>query len=95
MIVQVSVGLCSPNDHTPPTYEITPGFKPFTIILNCVGYYRRHQTYNNQRFWACLFFSEQESRESVTSFCPLLACRLSFSLETSTFDLLQDGRLGI
>ena len=36
------------NDHIPPTYEMIPGFKPFTITLNCVGYYRRCQTYFNQ-----------------------------------------------
>ena len=48
MIVQVSLGLRSPNDYISPTYEMTPGFKPFTIIINCFGYYRRHQTYNNQ-----------------------------------------------
>ena len=25
-------GLCSPNNHTQPTYEMTPGFKHFATI---------------------------------------------------------------
>ena len=24
-----------PDDHTQPTYEMTPGFKPFTILFQC------------------------------------------------------------
>ena len=27
-----------PNDHAPPTYEMTPGFKPFTIVSKNAGY---------------------------------------------------------
>ena len=25
-------GLRSPNDHAPPTYDMTPGFKNFTVV---------------------------------------------------------------
>ena len=27
-----------PDDHAPPTYEMTPGFKPFTIVSKNAGY---------------------------------------------------------
>ena len=27
-----------PGDHTQPTYEMIPGFKPLTVILNCVSH---------------------------------------------------------
>ena len=27
-----------PHDHAPPTYEMTPGFKPFTKVSKNTGY---------------------------------------------------------
>ena len=27
-----------PDDHAPPTYEMTPGFKPFTTVGKNTGY---------------------------------------------------------
>ena len=27
-----------PDDHAPPTYEMTPGFKPFTTVSKNTGY---------------------------------------------------------
>ena len=32
-------GLRSPRGHTHPTYEMTPGFKPFTILEKYVVYW--------------------------------------------------------
>ena len=34
-----------PDDHIPPTYEMTPGFKPFTF-LSCLFLFNSIQSYN-------------------------------------------------
>ena len=38
-----------PDDHTQPTYELTPGFKPFTIIIINNNYNHIDDNYYNNK----------------------------------------------
>ena len=43
-----------PDDYTPPTYEMTPGFKPFTFSISVIQQQQHYQFY----FYSTLIYSD-------------------------------------
>ena len=56
-----------PDEQTQPTFEMTPGFKPFTVTTSLVYMLKHINEKNNITFVGCIFPKRSQRKKYCTS----------------------------